>query len=295
MSEEIQNAAIVVPRTIVWGIIFNGMIGLAMFLAVLFCLGDPQTVSTQTEYVYPFVLVLQQATLSSAGTAVIMVVILVVDVGLNIGVLAAASRMLWSFSRDRGVPGWRWISKVPTILISHQQTNISKVNQQNSIPVPAIITTTVVSILLGLISVGSAVAFNDLVSLAVNGLYASYLVACALLLWRRCTGSIKDLSTVLHDSDDIMNTNLPGSAGHLVWGPWKMPEVIGRPVNAFACIYLTVVFFFTFWPPVTPVTPDTMNYSSLVMGFVAIMSGIYYTFRAHKTYTGPVVDVNLSR
>ena len=114
MSEEIQNAAIVVPRTIIWGITLSGALGLAMFLAVLFCLGDPEALS-DTNYIYPFIQVLQNATRSSAGTAVIMAVILVIDLGLNIGVVAASSRMLWSFARDRGVPGWRWISKVSLI------------------------------------------------------------------------------------------------------------------------------------------------------------------------------------
>ena len=37
-----------------------------------------------------------------------------------------------------------------------------------------------------------------------------------------------------------------------------------------------------------------MNHSSLVMGFVAIMSGLYYVVRAHKTYTGPVADMPAS-
>ena len=37
-----------------------------------------------------------------------------------------------------------------------------------------------------------------------------------------------------------------------------------------------------------------MNYSSLVMGFVAIMSGLYYVIRANKTYTGPIVDIPAS-
>lgn len=147
--------------------------------------------------------------------------------------------------------------------------------------------------LLGLISVGSAVAFNDLLSLAVSGLYASYLVACVLLFWRRCTGSIKDISAV--PIQDPIATNLPGSGGSLVWGPWKMPEIIGKPVNAFACIYLTIVNFFTFWPPATPVTPDTMNYSVVVTGFVAIVSALYYSLWAHRTYTGPVIDVDFSR
>lgn len=111
MSEEIRDAAIVVPRTIVWGITLNGAIGLAMFLAVLFVLGDPAVLG-DTNYIYPFIQVVQNATRSTAGTAVIIVVILIVDIGLNIGVVAASSRMLWAFARDKGVPGWRWISKV---------------------------------------------------------------------------------------------------------------------------------------------------------------------------------------
>ena len=294
MSEEIHNAAIVVPRTIVWGIVLNGVVGLAMFLAVVFCLGDPQA-AAQTTYIYPFIEVLQQATNSSAGTAVLMAVILIVDLGLNIGVVAASSRMLWSFARDRGVPGWRWISKVQTIIRPLRKANTSQVNHKNSIPILAIITTTTTSVLLGLISVGSPLAFNDLVSLAVSGLYASYLMACVLLLWRRCTGSIKDISTIVPTDMRLLNTNLPGCDRVLVWGPWKMPEILGIPTTALACVYLSVVFFFTFWPPVTPVTPDTMNYSSLIMASATIMSGLYYVLRAHKTYTGPVVDVDFSR
>ena len=138
-------------------------------------------------------------------------------------------------------------------------------------------------------------AFNDLLALAVSGLYASYLVACVLLFWRRCTGSIKDISTASVENNQVITTNLPGSGGSLVWGPWKMPEIIGKPVNAFACIYLIIVYFFTFWPPATPVTPDTMNYSVVVTGFAAIVSALYYTLWAHKTYTGPVIDVDISR
>ena len=34
-----------------------------------------------------------------------------------------------------------------------------------------------------------------------------------------------------------------------------------------------------------------MNYSCLVMGSVAILSGLYYLFRARETYKGPIVDV----
>lgn len=44
MSEEIENAAINVPRAIVTTVILNGSTGWAMVLAVLFCLGDIDSV-----------------------------------------------------------------------------------------------------------------------------------------------------------------------------------------------------------------------------------------------------------
>ena len=44
MSEEIENAALNVPRAILTTMILNGATGFAMVLAVLFCLGDPDTV-----------------------------------------------------------------------------------------------------------------------------------------------------------------------------------------------------------------------------------------------------------
>ena len=82
-----------------------------MYIAILFCAGDLEA-AINTEYVYPFIEVLVQAIHSTAGSAVILAILIVVDLGLVIGVVAASSRMLWSFARDRGIPGWRQISKV---------------------------------------------------------------------------------------------------------------------------------------------------------------------------------------
>lgn len=114
MSEEIHNAAIVVPRSLVWSILLNGVIGLSMYIAILFCVGDLEA-AINTECVYPFIEVLVQAIHSTAGSAVILAILIVVDLGLVIGVVAASSRMLWSFARDRGIPGWRQISKVSCV------------------------------------------------------------------------------------------------------------------------------------------------------------------------------------
>ena len=111
MSEEIKNAAVVVPKSMIWGIALSGTVGLSMWIAVLFCLGNPQE-ALDTEYVFPFIEVLVQAIRSTGGSAAIVAVLIVVNLGVIIGVVAASARMLWSFARDRGIPGWRFISKV---------------------------------------------------------------------------------------------------------------------------------------------------------------------------------------
>ncbi|KAG9228437.1 amino acid transporter-like protein [Amylocarpus encephaloides] len=273
MSEEIHNAATVVPRAIILSIFINGIVGLAALIAILFCLGDVEELFL-TSFAYPFIQVFWNATNSVAGAAVMVVIVWVTGAGLAIGTMAAASRMLWAFARDRGVPGWR---------------HISKVNARSSIPVIAIACTTQFSLLIGLISIKSPTAFNGVISLTLASLYGSYLIACALLLWRRLTGSIR----VVSDNDTTV-ANLPGSGGHLAWGPFRIPGITGTAINAISVVYLTIVFIFTFFPTTVPTTAETMNYSSLVFGAVALLSGVYYAFWARKTYTGPVIEVDVS-
>lgn len=117
MSEEIQNAAVVVPRAILLSIVLNGIVGLGTLIAVLFCMGDPALLA-ETTFTYPFMEVFLQATHSVAGSAVMIAVLITAVLGLAIGTMAAASRMLWAFARDRGVPGWRRISKVTINLLN---------------------------------------------------------------------------------------------------------------------------------------------------------------------------------
>lgn len=46
-------------------------------------------------------------------------IILVMGVASGVGVYASASRMLWSFSRDQGMPGHKYVFKVCWSLQSH--------------------------------------------------------------------------------------------------------------------------------------------------------------------------------
>ncbi|TVY90274.1 Choline transport protein [Lachnellula willkommii] len=258
MSEEIHNPSVVVPRSIMLSVILNGLMGFAMVIAVLFCLGDINTaLSTNTGY--PFMEIFLQATHSVAGSAVMAAIVTSLALFATVGILASTSRMFWSFARDRGLPGWQ---------------TLQKVGSRRSVPIWSIAVTTTISCLLALINIGSATAFNDIVSLSVVGLFTRY----------------KIYFSVYGRSGKRPQRTL--GMGPLVWGPWSLRGIFGIANNAFTCVYLTVILFFGFWPPVTPVKAATMNYSSLMLGAVLLLSVGYYVLHARKEYQGPLFETD---
>lgn len=147
-----------------------------------------------------------------------------------------------------------------------------------------------VASLLGLINIGSDVALNDIVSMAVSGLYLSYLSVGSLLLYRRLTGAIHEHESDIPASFSPAPTtvNVPGSP--LVWGPFRVPGILGIAVNVFAIIYMVIVIFFSFWPTEAVVDYTTMNYSVVGTFGTVIIAVVYYGIRARKVYRGPIVE-----
>lgn len=115
MSEEIVNASINVPRSIIFGIMTNGVLGFAMLIAVLFCMGSPEAAfqAVQTNN-YPIIEIFVSATHSVAGASVMTAILIVMLYAASTGAVATASRMIWSFARDDGLPFSRYLRTVRT-------------------------------------------------------------------------------------------------------------------------------------------------------------------------------------
>lgn len=181
----------------------------------------------------------------------------------------------------------------------------------------AIALVAIVPALITLIYIGSTTAFEIVVSLSVSGLYGSYFIPCALLLWRRTTGQVITSSSIkpnkkndsespdsiplgplsLADNGDLNDSNNPNTEGEdevvqppLVWGPWRIPGILGTINNAFACVYILFVIFWSFWPPETPTTAQNMNYSILMTGAVILFSIVYYYVWGKGQYKGPLIE-----
>ena len=116
MSEEIHNAALVVPRSMMTSIFVNGALGFAVLLVTLFSVGHvEEALKTPTDY--PYMQIFLDSTGSVAGASAMVSIITVMEYSANIGILATASRMCWSFCRDRGLPGWQSLQHVRDQLI----------------------------------------------------------------------------------------------------------------------------------------------------------------------------------
>ncbi|KAL8811645.1 MAG: hypothetical protein Q9223_007490 [Gallowayella weberi] len=312
MSEEIANASTNVPRSMLVSIFLNGTLGFSMLIAVLFCIGNIEEI-IETPTGYPFIAIFVQATRSIGGSTGMASLIAILGICAEIAFVASASRMTWSFARDHGLPFWKYLSKVsqslplsnlPSHPIHYPRSRAysnpkspwrtsKKVEPRSSIPLVSILTTVTISCLLALINIGSSIAFNDVISLTINGIYTSYLLACSLLLYRRLTASIAPPNTYSSTPKIVTNGNNGSDQGiiNLTWGPFHLPGAFGVAVNTIGCVYMVIIIFFSFWPPTTPVTPATMNYSVLVTGSVVLFSVVYYWLYARKIYQGPLMEI----
>lgn len=163
---------------------------------------------------------------------------------------------------------------------------------------------TLFACLLTLIYVGSATAFNDVISLTITGFYGSYLVPAAFLLYHRIKGNVAPHGTPpeqhsspfrLKDGIATSIEEVEAAQAPLIWGPWRVPGWLGTLNNIYACLYMIFVIFWSVWPPETPVSASTMNYSIVVTGGVIILSMVWYFIRGKNEYRGPLIDEEVKR
>ena len=110
-AEEVEDAGWTLPRSIMWSVYLNGAMGFIMAITLCYCLGDlAEIVETPTGF--PFIQVFYNATKNLAATNVMVTIVIITLTSCCVSELATASRQLWSFARDRGVPFSDWLAYV---------------------------------------------------------------------------------------------------------------------------------------------------------------------------------------
>ncbi|KAK2009726.1 amino acid permease [Colletotrichum eremochloae] len=254
LAEEMPNASRHVPIAMVGSVIGNGLMGLIYGTVLLFSTGPlERLLSTPTGF--PFMQIYMDVTNSRAGATMMSMLLSFTAIAATVAGITSTSRTVWAFARDRATPYDHYLSRV---------------NKRQRIPVHAVVLVTVLQMLLGFIYLGNTTAFNAILSMAIIGMYASYILPIAYML--AC--GRKNLSP----SD---------------YGPFKLGPVMGPVLNIISLIWMTIVIVFSTFPSVMPVTPQNMNYSSVVMmGWMFFGIAYYLTF-GRKKFEVPVVGSNV--
>ncbi|KAK8092543.1 hypothetical protein PG999_014742 [Apiospora kogelbergensis] len=247
MSEELQDAGRTLPRSMIWTTFFNGAFGWIMLITFCSCLGKVEDVLNSQAGI-PFLAVFENATQTKGGATAMSVIIVIMTIAGNLTGVATASRQLWAFSRDQGMPFSSYFAYV------HPGLNL---------PINSITMTLVVTILLTLIAIGSDVALNSLTSLGTNAILSSYMCSIGCITWRRLT-------------------NQPLLPSQFSLGRW------GLAINVISMMFLATIFIFAFFPPGPNPALADMNWNVLIYGVAVVGSLLYYAFSARKRYVGPV-------
>lgn len=118
MSEELRDASKNLPKAMVSTLLFNGALGFVMLVTLCFSVGNLEDVlSTPTGF--PFIQVFYNATLSKGAATVMTCVLVIMSAFCAVTNLATASRQLFSFARDSGMPFQSWLSHVSCTSFEH--------------------------------------------------------------------------------------------------------------------------------------------------------------------------------
>lgn len=206
-----------------WAYMLNIPLAFAMLLVVVFAMTNIEKATL--EY-FPVIWVLQNS-LSSAGAQAITAILFILVFMITTSCFASTERQLFAFARDDGMPFPTWMKKV---------------NKRYDVAANSCYVTFGFTVVLSLIYIGSIIAFNAFISLAIVALMATYAISIGSVLWRRIA--------------------LPETLPPVHWSLNKW----GIPVNVIGLVYAVYAFFWSFWPIFwNPDAAEVSDYLELVI------------------------------
>ncbi|KAH6711871.1 amino acid transporter-like protein [Leptodontidium sp. MPI-SDFR-AT-0119] len=251
MAEEMPRPERNVPIAMLGSVLVNGILGFGYALMLLFSLGDlGELLESPTGF--PFMQLFLNVTESKAGSTILILAVTFIAVAANAAGCTSTSRTFWAFARDSATPFPEYFAHVNTSL---------------QIPVRSVVLVTAAQMLLGFIYLGNSTAFNAILSMAILGMYTSYLLPIVYMTFygRRKLGVAQ-------------------------FGPFKLGNSLGPVVNIAAICWLLVAIVFSTFPTLQPVTPQNMNYAIVVMGGWLVTGVAFFFTSGRRRYSGPIID-----
>jgi amino acid transporter len=249
VSEETRGAARAAATGLWQSIAYSAIGGWILLLAFLFAATDVDAVNEAAG----FSGAIFESALSPGFFKAVIIISTIGQFFCGMSCVTSMSRMTYAFARDRGIPGWRTLSRV----------------DRNGTPVAAIVFGTVAGGLLTLPALktfnGVPVAFYAVVSVAVIGLYLAFLIPIVLRL---------------------------RMGDRFQPGPWTLGpryKLVGW-IAAIEIAIISVYFVLPFTPAGVPFSDEfdwkAVNYAPIAVGVVLAAVALWWVLDAKKHFTG---------
>lgn len=240
-----------VPLAMVLSVVINDIMGLGYCVILLYSMTNlDELLASPTTF--PFIQLLLNVTASKVGATLLTVVWALIPVAATVAGTTSTSRTIWAFARDDAIFCSEYFSHIDTRL---------------AVPARVVVLITILEMLLGLLYLASSASFNAVLSMAILGMYASYLLPIIYML---------------------LNGRKEGTRRP---GPFSLGHIGGITINVIATTWLVFAIIFSMFPNSQPVTPQNMNYSIVVMGAWCLLGAVYYFGFGRGKYSGPAIEV----
>lgn len=247
MSEEMKNASKEAPRAMIMSVWLGAFTGLVFLISVFYCIGDIEATALSPTGV-PLLQIFYDSTGSVGGSCVLASMMTVIGFFAANALTAEASRSLYAFARDHGLP----FSKI-----------FAKVDPIRQVPTYSVLLCLGVQMAMQSIYFGSYTGFATVIAIATEGFYVSYAIPLLARILARFTGHAKVLP-----------------------GPYSMGKY-GIWVNLVGFLFLTFATITFNFPTISPVDKNNMNYTSAAVGLIFLISLLTWIFDGRKNFTGP--------
>jgi amino acid transporter len=249
MSEETRAASRSAAVGMVMSVVVSVVFGFVLLVAVTFAVPD---VKGTLDAAGNAVAYIWTTSLGEAWAEFLLVIVVIAQFFCGTASVTSASRMMFAFSRDGAVPGWRIWRRV----------------SRRHVPIYAVMAISVLSWALMIPTLANgAIGYLVGTSIAVIGLYIAF--ALPIVLRLRAGDSFERGSWTL--------------GRHYKWISWIAVVWI-----AFVCL----LFLMPVSPAGIPGSPDfdweVVNYAPLTVGGAVVLFGGWYLLSARRWFRGPV-------
>ncbi|RPB08284.1 amino acid transporter [Morchella conica CCBAS932] len=248
MIEEIPHASREGPKIMIYAVLIGMVTGFGFLLVLLFCMGSIEEVISAP--CGPILAIFYHSTGSKTVSICLLIFPLVCLLFGTTTIMTTSSRMLYAFSRDRGLPF---------------SSTFSIIHPKLHVPVNALLLTAVPVLLMGGLYLISTDTLNAFLSASVIALSLSYGFPVAINVF---TG----------------RTRLVGTKEG-----FRMTGWVGWAVNGVGLAFATGVTALFMLPPSVPKTWGDINWSPVVFLGVVIVSTVAWWLEGRGMFVGPRV------